>query len=121
MTLQETIDKIDLAHYILTSGANTYTATVSPSLKSYVTGKPFFAKFTNANTGPSTLSIDGLPAKNIYKSLAVPLVAGDIPANSLIEIVYDGTAFQVIGGAVLFVTVSQKINSAAANFVQTII
>lgn len=120
-TKQEIINIDDIAHYLAVSGTNTYTATATPTLLAYVTGKPFWCKFTNANTGASTLNVDGLGAKNIYKSNAVALVAGDIQANSLIELVYDGSAFQVIGGGVLFVTISQTINSALSNFIQTII
>lgn len=120
-TKQEIISFIDTDHYLLASGTNTYTASKTPGLSAYVTGKPFFVKFTNANTGASTLNVDSAGAKNIYKSIGTPLVSGDIPAGSLIEIVYDGTNFQVIGGAILFVTIAQQISSSASNFVQTII
>lgn len=120
-TKQEIINIIDTAHYLIASGTNTYTASAAPDLLVYVTGKPFYVKFTNANTGASTLNVDGLGAKNIYKSISTPLVSNDIPANSIIEMVYDGTSFLVIGGAILFVTIDQRINSAYANFCQSII
>jgi len=79
-------------------GTNTYTATYSPPLLSYPTNQEFFIQFQNANTGASTLNINGLGAKNIVKGQN-PLITGDIMPNQILNLVYDGTNFQLIGSA----------------------
>lgn len=120
-TKQEIIDIINDGHYLVAAGTNTYTATATPTLRAYKTGKPFYVKFTNANTGSSTLNVDGLGAKNILKTASRGLGTGDIPAGSILEVSYTGTFFQVIGGALLFLTIDQVINSSAGNYAQSII
>ena len=93
------------------TGTNNYVATISPAITSYVSTQRFFIKFTNANTGISTLNLNGLGVKNLYKGVNTPLIAGDILAGKILEVVYDGTNFQissqvgtpgVISGALIF-------------------
>lgn len=120
-TINEIIKTIDSAHYLSTSGINAYTATATPTLLAYVVGKPFWVKFNSTNTAAPTLNVDGLGAKTLLKGFNTAMAAGDIQAGALIEVVYDGANFQCIGGDVLFMTINQKINSAASNFSQTII
>jgi len=59
----------------------------------------YLVTFANDNTAPSTLSIDGLPALDIYKGDEilglVPLDAGDIQSAIIYYVIYDGTQFQV--------------------------
>ena len=50
----------------------------------------------SANTGASTLSVDGLAAKAITKYGTVPLVANDIVNGQMCVVVYDGTRFQLL-------------------------
>lgn len=45
-----------------------------------------------ANTGPVTLAVDAEPATAVNKAVGVPLVAGDIQANSFIEVYLDVVA-----------------------------
>ena len=101
--------------------AHTSGSTTTPPVTSYSSRKSFFFKITNANTGSSTVNLDGAGAITLYKFGTTPLAAGDLPAGGIIEAVYDGTNFQVIGGGIIFAYINQKINSAAANFNQTII
>lgn len=77
-----------------TSGTNTYTMTV-PSLTILNIGQKITVKFTNANTGSSTLNINNLGAKPILKSNSVAIASGDIKANSIHTMVYDGSNFQL--------------------------
>jgi hypothetical protein len=124
MTVQEIIKLIDAVYYLTAAGTNTYTASSPagvPPLQSYVAGRHYYVKFTNANTGACTLNIDGLGEKNLYKIVSTPMALGDIPAGDLVLVVYDGTNFQTLGGQDLLSIVNQKINSAAANFNQSII
>lgn len=80
------------------SGTDTYTASVSPAITSYVTGQRFVITFTNANTGASTLNLNSLGAKAIRKNGTTALSAGDISAGQALGLFYDGTNFQVVGG-----------------------
>ena len=124
LTKQEVVKLVDAAYSGTASGTNIYTvSTVTPAspLLAYVTFKHYYIKFTNANTGAATVNIDGLGAKNIFKLTTTSLVANDILAGSIGILVYDGTNFQLLGGESLLSYISQKINSAAANFAQSII
>lgn len=78
------------------SGTNTYTATLSPA-PTYASGLTIRIKFTNGNTGASTINLNSLGAKGIKKNVSSDLASGDIPAGAIIEMVYDGTNFQAIG------------------------
>lgn len=81
------------------SGTNTITGTVSPSLTAYVAGQVFSFIVSVTNTGPATLSIDGLGAKAITKTGTIALEAGDMVSGQVILVQYDGTQFQIISGA----------------------
>lgn len=80
------------------AGTNTYTATISPAITAYVDTQRFFIKFTNGNTGASTLNLNGLGAKSIVKNGNIPLTIGDIMAGQILCLAYDGTNFQLVGG-----------------------
>lgn len=124
MTDQEILRLVEAGRYFVTSGTNTYTATsvaTMPPVQSYSLRKSYYLKIATANTGASTINIDGVGAVTMYKFGTTPLASGDLPANGIVEIIYDGTYFQVIGGGIIFAYINQKINSAAANFNQTII
>lgn len=95
MTAQQ-IAKATLA--VTASGTDTYTAGTTPALTAYTTNDRFYVKFTNANTGAATLNIDGLGAKALKKQGTTALSSGDIAAGQIVELVYDGTNFQIVGG-----------------------
>lgn len=80
------------------TGTDTYVATPDPALAVYVNDQKVYIKFTNANTGAATINLNGLGAKSIKKSGGTDLAAGDISANQILCLVYDGTNFQVVGG-----------------------
>jgi hypothetical protein len=82
---------------ITVSGTDTYTATVVPTLTAYVTNQTFPLKFTNANTGASTLNLNGLGAKAIQRNGSLALNGGDILANQTFWVMYDGVQFQLMG------------------------
>ena len=80
--------------------ANVYTVTLSPASpgvnQAYRTGATYAFGAASANTGASTLSIDGLAAKAITKYGTVPLVANDMVNGQMCVVVYDGTRFQLL-------------------------
>ena len=52
-------------------------------------------KANTANTGAATLNVNSLGAKTIKKNVSQDLETGDISANQIITVVYDGTNFQL--------------------------
>ena len=58
---------VDLERYGIASGTNTYTVSI-PNTPKLITGLKISVKFTNANTGTSSLNLNGLGAKPIIKS-----------------------------------------------------
>ena len=80
------------------SGTDTYTVSI-PGVTSYGLNDAYAIGFTNANTGASTLNINGLGAVNIAKNNTVPIIGGDIASNQQFIAIYDGTNFQLLGVA----------------------
>jgi hypothetical protein len=74
-----------------------YAISLSVAPTSYVAilGVPIVFKANTSNTGASTLNINGLGAKTIKKNYNADLDTGDITANQLVTVVYDGTNFQI--------------------------
>lgn len=78
-----------------TTAANTYTATLSPVPSAYTTSMRVSIQFTNANTGAATINLNSLGAKSIVRMDGTALVSGDIAANMVASLRYDGTNFQL--------------------------
>jgi hypothetical protein len=76
--------------------AGVYTSSIT-GVTAYSAGDAYLIKFGTANDGASTININSLGAKNIFKNTNIPIASGDIKANQEIMIVYDGTNFQAIG------------------------
>ena len=83
---------------ITISGTDTITGTVSPTLTAYLAGAQFSFVVGTTNTGAVTLNIDALGAKAVTRTGAVALVAGDLIATQMVEVMYDGTRFQLVNG-----------------------
>ena len=86
------------ATFITVTGTDTLTGTVSPALSAYATGNQFSFLVANTNTGAVTINVDGVGAKAITRTGTTALVAGDMVAGQAIEIIYDGTRFQLVNG-----------------------
>jgi len=80
------------------TGTDTYAVSI-PGVTGYTINDAYAIGFTNANTGASTLNINGLGAVNIAKNNTVPIIGGDIAANQQFIAIYDGTNFQILGVA----------------------
>lgn len=81
-----------------TGSANTYGATISPAPTRLVTGMKVTIKAANANTGASTFNLNSTGAVAIKKQGGTALAAGDINADQLVPLQYDGTYWQIVGG-----------------------
>jgi hypothetical protein len=80
------------------TGTDTYAVSI-PGVTAYNLNDAYAIGFTNANTGASTLNINGLGAVNIAKNNVVPIIGGDIAQNQQFIAIYDGTNFQLLGVA----------------------
>lgn len=89
----------DMGHQIgakdAAGAANAYTLTFTSSAPtSYIKYASYTFIASTSNTTSTTLEVNGLGAKSIKKG-ADELDAGDIAANRPVQVVYDGTDFQL--------------------------
>lgn len=71
-----------------TGAADAYAIAPSPAISAYAVGQRFTFKVTNANaTTTPTLNVNSLGAGTIVWPNGGALVAGDLPANALVEVV----------------------------------
>lgn len=85
-----------------TADALTISLPASPATQVvpvYKVGLRLVFKANTANTGAVTINLNGLGVKSITTEGSTALLAGDIKANGVYEIVYDGTNFQIVGFA----------------------
>lgn len=82
------------------SGTNTITAVGAVGMTAYATGQKFTFIAAGANTGAATININSIGAKAITKNGATALSAGDIASGAAIDVVYDGTQFQLVSPVV---------------------
>ncbi len=94
--LAEVIQKNGYLYAASADLSDTYTVTLTPTPAAYVTGMCLFVKFATANTVAATLNVNSLGAKDIKKYVAGAIAAletGDIVANQICLLAYDGTQF----------------------------
>lgn len=91
-------DTLTYSNYLLDVGtANAYVVAFAGSLTtSYTAGLLIQFRIANANTGASTLNVNSLGAKSIVNTNGSALVAGQLPANGIAIVQYDGTNFQLL-------------------------
>lgn len=89
------VDTSVYSHLTSVAGTNTVTATGPASQTAYAAGQMFRFIPANTNTGATTLNISSLGAKNIFIR-GVACVGGEIVANVPVEVVYDGTQFNLM-------------------------
>ena len=82
------------------SGTDNYTVSI-PNVAEYNDGDSYLIRFTNGNTTSSTLNINSLGAKTLYRNNDGVLIGGDIVDGAEMLCVYNSTTngFQVIGTA----------------------
>ncbi len=79
--------------YGVTSGsANTYTLTLSPAPAAYVDGMGIVVKINAANTGASTINVNGLGAKAIVDGKGNALAAAKLRLNGTYSLKYNSTS-----------------------------
>ena len=78
------------------SGTNAITATAPVSMSAYVAGQTFRFIAAGANTGAVTLNLNAIGAKSVVKTDGSALVSGDIASGGAVQVIYDGTNFQLL-------------------------
>jgi Chaperone of endosialidase len=76
-----------------TGTANAYVVTLTGVSTTYSAGLRIQFKAGNANTGASTLNVNGGGTKNITFQDVSALSSGTIAANAIVDVMYDGTQF----------------------------
>ncbi len=98
------LNQLSPALYYASSTGNDYEYNVSysPALAAHVAGLPLFFKANHANagvgTGPTTVKFNSLGAVAIKKATTegiVNLERYDIVSGQIVEVVYDGTYYQI--------------------------
>ena len=75
-----------------TGAANAFAVALSPAITGYTDGLPIVFRAAHATTATvPTITINGLPAKNIINSDGSPLVPGQISAGALVDLIYNLT------------------------------
>lgn len=79
-----------------TGGANAYILTFVSNFTAYQDGIVIYWVPANANTGASTINVNGLGPVNIINQNGSALTAGQLIANQVAVIMYKGTGFQLL-------------------------
>jgi len=101
LTKTQQVALANLAQAVLPYAADagstdTYAVTLSPVPTAYTNGMLVNFKANTVNTGAATLNVNGLGAKSIVKNYNLALANGDIKANMIVSVIYDGTNFQLL-------------------------
>jgi hypothetical protein len=105
--------------------ANAYVVTLAEPPSAYEAGTTIVVKIANTNTAASSINVNSVGSVAIVNPAGVALQGGELSANAVVPMVFDGTSFRIIGDCPLNVSYSaltgvQSVNCAGATsiFVQ---
>lgn len=78
-----------------TGAVNAMVATVAPIPGGLIPGMEVRIKAVATNTGATTFNLNGLGAAAVHRANGAALSAGDINANMVVALVWDGSAWQI--------------------------
>lgn len=78
-----------------TGVADALIVAYEPALKSLPTGLPLRVRVAEDNTGPTTITVDGIGPIFVLRATGSNLVAGDLRAGEIAEMIFDGAYFQL--------------------------
>ncbi len=90
-------DYVRQAGYGTATGTNALVITLNPAPTAYLDGMAISFKNTTQNTGTVTINVNGLGAKSVLKSNGLALASGNLKANSVYTIRYNGSNFILQG------------------------
>lgn len=85
-----------IAYSADTGSANTYVVTLAKVPPAYVEGMRVTFKAATANTGASTIDVNGLGTKSLRMFDGSALSAGVVTVGLFVVAVYDGTLFRIV-------------------------
>lgn len=78
------------------SGTDALSLSLQPALLSYTPGLLLTLTPSSANTGATTLDVDGLGARQVLKFTSEPLDSADLDPGVPAMVIYDGASFQLL-------------------------
>lgn len=84
-------------HFGQVVGAN-WVIDLQPAPTTLLAGTRLTLLCQDGNTGPVTITVNGSAPLAVVKDGGAPLDAGDVKAGAIVELLYDGTAFQLTSG-----------------------
>jgi hypothetical protein len=78
-----------------TGSVNTLSVAYDPPLTAYTLGLPLHVRVHQTNTGASSIDA-GAGRVNIVRSDGNSVSSGDLPAGGIVDMIYDGTSFQLV-------------------------
>lgn len=103
-----------IAYAVDSGAADAYVVSLPYAPASYVDGLTINVKFTNVNTGASTINVNSLGVKAIKRITGAALEAGDIPASGILQLTYDATAGYFVTGSIAGTAVQASASATAA-------
>lgn len=91
------VDVVKHNNYGIATGTNTLAITLTPAPTQLTGGFTIRFKNTTANTGATTLNINGLGAKPLKKNGDIALISGELKVGGVYTVCYDGSAFILQG------------------------
>lgn len=76
--------------------ANAVVATMPEPMDALIVGLPFMVRIAHANTGATTVTVDGHGPHPLQKLGGRDLYAGDIQATQIVQLAWDGVCFQLL-------------------------
>ncbi|GED62715.1 hypothetical protein ACQKEY_19185 [Lysinibacillus fusiformis] len=86
-------DLVKHNNYGIATGTNTLVVTLTLAPTTLTEGFTLRFKNTIANTGATTLNVNGLGAKPLRKNGGIALSAGNLKAGGIYSVTYDGASF----------------------------
>ncbi len=77
---------------VTAGGTTTYTLTLNPAPTAYLDGMGIAIKINAANTGASTINVNGLGAKALKDNLGNDFAAGALALNTIYSFIYNATS-----------------------------
>lgn len=96
LDLSRAVQSSKVKYTVAGGSANAITAALSPAPVSYNVGIEINVKINTANTGAVTINLNGLGAVSVVDRVGSPLAAGDLTANEIVKMIYDGTRFRLL-------------------------
>lgn len=93
-----------------TGSANAFVLAIDASITALVAGMKFRFQANFSITGVTTLNINAIGAIAIKKHSSASLEADDIKSGQEVEVIYDGSDFQILSQLGTFITTADKAN-----------